>query len=95
LPNNWDDVKFIEGYPGKYVVIARRSGDRWYVAGINAEANEKAISLDLSKFKKKKGIFITDGAEQNDFISEKWKMKNVSNKKITMKPSGGFVLVLE
>ncbi|MFL5808936.1 MAG: glycoside hydrolase family 97 catalytic domain-containing protein, partial [Flavisolibacter sp.] len=95
LPNNWDDVKFIDGYPGKYIVIARRSDDKWYVAGINAETNEKTISLDLSTFKKKKGKLIRDGEAELSFVSEEWKMKNVRSKKITMKPSGGFVLVLE
>ena len=31
----WDETKFIAGYPGKYAVVARRHGDKWYVAGLN------------------------------------------------------------
>ena len=46
LPNNWDDVKFIDGYPGKFAVIARKSGNKWYVAGINGESSDKELSLD-------------------------------------------------
>ena len=36
VPTNWDEVRFIDGYPGKYAIIARRAGNTWYVAGINA-----------------------------------------------------------
>lgn len=45
VPALWDEIRFIDGYPGKYLVMARRSGGKWYVAGINAE--EKALKLDL------------------------------------------------
>lgn len=48
VPTTWDDTKFIEGYPGKYAVIARRHGDKWYVAGVNAEPETKEITIDLS-----------------------------------------------
>ena len=37
LPTTWEDVKFIDGYPGKLVILARKSGNNWYVAGINGE----------------------------------------------------------
>ena len=37
VPTTWDEVRFIDGYPGKYVVLARRKGDKWYVAGVNAQ----------------------------------------------------------
>ncbi len=70
LPDYWDDVQFIEGYPGKYVVPARKSGNRWYVAGINGENNQKELALDLSLFKKNKAIFITDGTESLSFTNE-------------------------
>lgn len=36
VPVTWDDVKFIDGYPGKYIILARRVGDKWYVAVVNA-----------------------------------------------------------
>ena len=37
VPTTWDETKFIDGYPGKYVILARRSGDKWYVAGVTAD----------------------------------------------------------
>ena len=41
VPTTWDDICFIDGYPGKYVVLARKSGDKWYIAGVNAEKAAK------------------------------------------------------
>lgn len=95
LPDNWDDVRFLEGYPGKYAVIARRSGSRWYLAGINGEKNEKKISLDISSFKKSKATLFTDGAE-GELFSEKV-LNTIKEKKLdlTLNANGGFVMVLE
>ena len=45
----WDETKFLAGYPGKEVVLARRSENRWYIAGINGEKTEKEITIDLSQ----------------------------------------------
>lgn len=47
VPTLWDEVRFIDGYPGKYIVMARRSGDKWYVAGINAEDKPLKMKLQL------------------------------------------------
>ncbi|MCU7550180.1 glycoside hydrolase family 97 protein [Chitinophagaceae bacterium LB-8] len=93
LPTQWDDVRFIDGFPGKYVILARKSGSKWYISGINAENTAKDISLDLSSFGKKKATLITDGAEPLTFATE----KNITGKtkQLTLKPSGGFVMILE
>jgi alpha-glucosidase len=93
LPNNWDDVKFIEGYPGKYVVLARRSGNKWYIAGINGENEARKIVVDLKPFKKGSAQLLGDVDEEGLFrISP----LSVNNKMaLTMKPNGGFVAVLE
>jgi len=49
VPTTWEEVKFIDGYPGKYVILARKSGERWYVVGINAgkETLKKTITLPM------------------------------------------------
>ncbi len=48
VPVVWDESKYLAGYPGKEVVIARRSGKRWYIAGVNGENMEKELIVDLS-----------------------------------------------
>tara|TARA_R110002050_G_scaffold192150_3_gene327124 strand:+ start:5729 stop:7702 length:1974 start_codon:yes stop_codon:yes gene_type:complete len=93
LPDYWDDVEFLDGYPGKYVVIARRSGERWYIAGINGETNEKEVNLDLSSFRKSKATLFTDGTDEELFSKT---ILNKTNKcDLTMNANGGFVMVLE
>ena len=90
LPVNWDDVKFVDGYPGKLAVIARKSGSTWYVAGINGENQSKDLNLDLS-FIKGSGSIITDGNEDLSFIRNS--IYAQQNTKVTVKPNGGFVMV--
>eukprot|EP01032_Pedospumella_encystans_P026188 gene26189-29583_t len=67
LPRSWDDSKFVAGFPGKFVVIARKAGNAWYVAGINSEAGEKTLELDLSFIGKRSGALMTDGAGEREF----------------------------
>jgi alpha-glucosidase len=93
LPTTWDDVKFIDGFPGKYVVIARRHQNKWYIAGINSQQSEQTVELNLSSFKKQKASLITEGETSLSFIEKKLNGKRMQ--KISMQPSGGFVLVLE
>ena len=95
LPGNWDDVKFLEGYPGKYAVIARRSGNRWYIAGINGDKNEKKINLDLTSFKKNNVTLFTDGTGSELFSKAVLNAAKQKKCDITLSANGGFVMVLE
>lgn len=93
LPNYWDDVRFVDGYPGKYAVIARKSGNKWYIAGINGENDGKEVTINLKDFKATKAKLIADGAEPLTFTESNVPTNNPA--KITMKGNGGFVIVLE
>jgi alpha-glucosidase len=96
LPDSWDDVKFIEGFPGKDVVLGRKFGNKWYIAGINGDTTtQKTFDLDLSAFKMKKAQLITDGDQNASFVEERLTLQADTKRKITVKPAGGFVLVLE
>ncbi|MRX09035.1 glycoside hydrolase family 97 protein [Pseudoduganella sp. FT25W] len=92
LPRSWDDSRLVDGYPGKYAVIARRAGDTWYIAGINATTADKTLTLDLSFVGKKQGVVITDGEGERDFSQR----SIAAGKKVvvTIKPHGGFVIQL-
>lgn len=50
VPTTWDEVRFIDGYPGKYVILARRHGNNWYVAGVNAQKEILKIKVNLPMF---------------------------------------------
>jgi hypothetical protein len=91
LPETWDDVKFIDGFPGKYVVLARRKGERWYIAGINGEKSERTVTLDLSFIRKTSGgTIITDSDDPKDLTGRDVDFS--SPIKLTMHPYGGFVI---
>ena len=66
VPTTWDEVKFIDGYPGKYIVMARKSGDNWYVAAINAEEDPLITEIELPGLKVGKQISMyTDDKDLN------------------------------
>ena len=92
LPSTWDDIRFIDGFPGKRAVIARKSGNKWYVAGINGEGTEKELTLDLS-FIPGKGKMITDGKEEFSFSQADIVPSRTTS--VKLKPAGGFVMVFE
>lgn len=93
LPREWDEVKFIDGYPGKYVVIARRAGDVWYIAGINAEQDNKTLNLDLGFAAHKNAVLITSGDTERSFSQQD--IGAATTHTITLRPSAGFVMVLK
>lgn len=88
IPTNWDDSKFIEGYPGKYVVMARKKDNVWHVVGINAEDTAKEIEIDLSFVGNAKGFKISEN--EKGFVEEA--VAKDKKLKVTMKPHGGFVV---
>lgn len=50
VPTTWDDIEFIDGYPGNFVIMARQSGGRWYVAGVNAMKEPCRTKVKLPMF---------------------------------------------
>lgn len=50
VPTTWDEIRFIDGYPGKYVILARRHGDKWYIAGVNAQKETLKLKVNLPMF---------------------------------------------
>ncbi|QDA61628.1 glycoside hydrolase family 97 protein [Hymenobacter jejuensis] len=91
VPAVWDEVRFLDGFPGKYYVVARRTGSTWYVAGINAEAEPKTVQLDLSFMGTKTPLdLIGDGPDQYSFSRQH--LATGQKVAVTMQPSGGFVL---
>jgi hypothetical protein len=88
LPRSWDEVKFIAGYPGRYAVIARRSGKDWYVAGFNAGDADLRLELDLGFLAGREGQLITDGAGERQFSQSPVRG---GKQGISIKARGGFV----
>lgn len=45
VPVTWDETRLIDGFPGEYVVLARRKGEFWYIAAVNAGASDLKLSV--------------------------------------------------
>lgn len=93
LPAAWDDTKLISGYPGEYVALARRSGERWFIAIINGTDSPKEISLDWSRIAKKplRGKMYGDSGDSQS----PWMIKDIDAlpEKVTLMARGGCVLL--
>jgi alpha-glucosidase len=97
VPGVWDDTKFLDGYPGKFVVLARRGEGRWYVAGINGESTARKLTLDLGELQVgRAGSLIADGDGGNlSFRTETVHLSASRKLELTVPSRGGFVLVLK
>jgi hypothetical protein len=90
LVSAWDDTRFVSGYPGEYAVIARRTGNTWYVAGINGTDEAKTIPVNLNRIVDQfsKAQLFLDG--------NMWDIKTVTTlpTEVKCQPRGGFVFVI-
>ena len=93
LPSAWDDTRLLAGYPGQSAVIARRSGDTWYIAGINGTNEEITIEPDYSRIGKDivLSTLITDKGENPGMGFNI--QNNVHADKIVLPARGGFVAI--
>lgn len=97
LPKSWDDVKFIDGYPTRYVVLARRSGDRWYVAGLNATDKPLKLTLRLPMFSGQTVNHYTDlpkkkGEKFLPSMKGRLKVGKNGEAQVVIQPNGGLIL---
>lgn len=95
LPTAWDDTRLLTGYPGESVVMARRSGNSWYIAGINGTDEKKDMRLEL-------GSLLDSTCRVNIFLdgeSQPWDIRSATAaalpSTISCKPRGGFVIVAQ
>ena len=94
VPTTWDEVKFIDGYPGKYVILARRSGDKWYVVGANAEAQPLKKTISLPMFEKGAALKVySDDAQLNGSVKT-IKQNKKQQLAVTIPCNGGIVVTL-
>ncbi|MCC2598463.1 glycoside hydrolase family 97 protein [Sphingobacterium sp. FBM7-1] len=92
VPTVWDETVFIDGYPGKYVVLARRQGDTWYIAGINAEKNTKDVVVSLPMLSGNQAVHYWDDAKLNPNQGS-LKINNNKTVKLTLQSNGAVIIV--
>lgn len=93
VPTTWDEVRFIDGYPGKYVILARRAGDKWYVAGINADEQSLKKTVTLPMFDKGQQLTVYGDNPQLEGSVKTVKQNKKQQVTITIPPNGGVVIL--
>lgn len=93
VPVTWDDTKLIDGYPGEKIVIARKKGNIWYLAGLNGKDTPESYSINLDQLIKTKSKLeiITDNPDGNSFKNYTIDLKKGEKLKMDFLPRGGFV----
>lgn len=96
VPSTWDETQFIDGYPGKYVVLARRHGKKWYVAALNGTDKPLSLNLSLPMLAGKNVDFYYETADKKS-LWPKSALKNTKvgkdgKIKVVMQPMGGNII---
>lgn len=92
VPTTWDETVFVNGYPGKYCVLARRHGDTWYIAGINAEEKEKTITVSLPMLSGN-DLWLYSDNKNREARREPVRLNKNQGIKLTILPGGGNIIV--
>ena len=93
LPTTWEETRFIDGYPGRYVVLARKATDgQWYIAGLNALKEPLTLTLDLPMFAPGKTLryYVDKPSGEPSVIPLKIDKKGRA--KVTIQPNGGIII---
>ena len=93
VPTTWDDIRYIDGYPGRYAIIARRQGNQWFVAGINADEQplKKTISLPMIAAGSQLKVYSDDAKLQGSVKTMKQSKKQQLT--VNIPCNGGVVIV--
>lgn len=88
VPTTWDEIRYIDGYPGKYIIMARRSGDKWYIAGVNAMEQPLKQNISLPMFDAKSLVTLYQNGEVKEV-----KVSRKQTVSIEIPTNGGVVIV--
>lgn len=92
VPTTWEETRFIDGYPGRYIVLARRHGNTWYIAAANATAEPLKLKLDLPMLAGQEVSLYSDDKKMQPQLKLQ-KIKTDGSLQLTVQPQGGAVIV--
>ena len=93
LPTVWDESHMLEGQPGKYITIARRNGEDWWIAGINAAARVCKINFDfLDEGKTYYAYIYRDATCRTDMKFQKTEVSKGTAMTVKEISEGGFLM---
>jgi alpha-glucosidase len=100
VPSSWSETKFLEGYPGEQIIMARRSGGRWFVGGMTNEESRKVhIDLGFLQGGPYRAVLWKDAPDAGEYPDrlekETFEVANTGSLELVMERGGGFVMVLD
>ena len=91
LPTTWQETRFIDGYPGKYIVLARKATNgQWYIAALNALKEPLTLTFDLSAFGSFSQLYVDNKKGEPTLTTLKPDKKG--QLKVTLQPNGGLIV---
>lgn len=93
VPTTWSEIRFIDGYPGKYVVIGRRHGATWYIAGVNAADEPRNLTIELPEEIRKFPLEIYSDDSKLNGSRKTCRPDKKGRVKVSVPKNGGFVIV--
>lgn len=95
LPATWDETRLLGGHPDTHAIIARRSGDTWYVGGLNGEEQTRAVTFrpaDLGLTGTVQLVLAKDGTDHGDnFTTDQRPVDAAAPITVDMRYMGGFL----
>lgn len=92
VPTTWDEVRYLDGYPGRNLIMARRSGQTWYIAAINASSLQ-IFDIDLSWLPSDAKLTLYSGGDAPS--AQVIKTDKKGKVKVTLQCNDGMVIVAE
>jgi hypothetical protein len=93
VPTVWDETRLVDGFPGKFVVMARRRGAEWYVGAITADTlvSVSEVPLGFLGAGRYDVDLISDGEDVDRFAHNSETLSGRDTMTVELAPRGGFV----
>jgi alpha-glucosidase len=96
VPSAWDETRFIQGEPGRDIVLARRQGRAWYVGAMAAdEARTERVSLRFLPPGNYRATLWQDGAAPGDVLRSERIVSRSDMLALKLAAAGGAAVILE
>ncbi|RPH73568.1 hypothetical protein EHM76_05140, partial [bacterium] len=99
IPSSWDETRVIDGRPGEFIAMARRSGDKWYVGGMSINKRNFALNTDFLENGSYRVTIWADApdADRNPrkLMKSESTCSSTGELKAEVAPGGGFVAIIE
>lgn len=102
VPVTWDETRVLAAEAGKYMLVARRKGNKWYLGGMNGDGRghrRLSVKLDFLGSGAHKMSYFYDGANADrqamDYVKADRQVDSSSTVDIDMARNGGWCAVIE